>query len=36
MVFPITLNAEPLEFRVETVDALEDANVARFAEGFAD
>jgi hypothetical protein len=29
-------NTEPVEFRVETADALEDADVARLAEGFAD
>jgi hypothetical protein len=35
MIFLIALNTKPVEFRVKTADALEDAQVARLAERFA-
>jgi hypothetical protein len=35
MIFLIAFNPKPIEFRVQAADALEDADVARLAERFA-
>ena len=35
MIFLITFNPKPVEFRVQAADALEDGQVAWSAEGFA-
>jgi hypothetical protein len=36
MIFPVALNAKSVEFRVKPANALENGQVARFAQPFAD